>query len=133
MHDVRLLVEKFLGPDWTIEADAMRLLEQYDWPGNVRQLNNAIERAKIMADDQTVHSHDLPVEVTGKIQIGAHANGIASDELAAIERAHIVEVLSREGGNKASAARVLGVNRRSLYRLLDKFDIRPEELVDARM
>jgi len=127
--DVRLLVERFLGPGWTMDDDAMRLLEKYDWPGNVRQLNNAIERAKIMADDQTVRSHDLPSEVTGKIPIGGHANEIDSDELAAIERAHIVEVLSREGGNKASAARVLGVNRRSVYRLLDKFEIRPEELV----
>lgn len=129
--DVRLLVERFLGPGWRIEPDAMGLLEQYDWPGNVRQLSNAIERAKIMADGQMVRLNDLPSEVTGRVATGAHANGLASDDLAAIERAHIVEVLSREGGNKAKAARALGVNRRSLYRLLDKYDIRPEELLSG--
>jgi len=138
--DVPLLVERFLGPDWTIEPEALRAVSAYDWPGNVRQLSNALERAKILADDRLVRLRDLPPEVTGGgLAAASHTFGAtasngsgpaaagaaesASDDLASIERAHIVEVLRREGGNKARAARALGINRRSLYRLIDKYEI----------
>jgi len=131
--DVPLLVERFLGPDWSIEPEALRAVSGYDWPGNVRQLSNALERAKILADDRLVRLRDLPPEVTGGgLAAASHTFGAtasngsgpaaagaaesASDDLASIERAHIVEVLRREGGNKARAARALGINRRSLYR-----------------
>ncbi len=130
--DIPLLVNRFLGPDWEIEPSAVDALERYIWPGNVRQLINAIERAKIMADGRTVRLSDLPREI---VVGGAAPRGaselrealVSSDELSAIQRAHIVEILQREGGNKARAARALGVNRRSLYRLLDKYDIRTLE------
>ncbi|HJT35581.1 MAG TPA: sigma-54 dependent transcriptional regulator, partial [Pirellulales bacterium] len=49
--DIRLLVERFLGRDWQMEPDAMAAIDAYSWPGNVRQLINAIERAKILADE----------------------------------------------------------------------------------
>ncbi len=55
--------------------------------------------------------------------------GGTGDTLAMIERSQIVKVLQRERGNKARAARVLGVNRRSLYRLIEKYDIRPHEQI----
>lgn len=127
--DIPLLVNRFLGADWDIEPAALEALERYTWPGNVRQLINAIERAKIMADGRTVRQADLPREIVvggtaprGAVDLReALAN---TDELSAIQRAHIVDILQREGGNKARAARALGVNRRSLYRLLDKYDIR---------
>ena len=124
--DVALLVQQFLGPDWRIAPDAMRAIERYGWPGNIRQLSNAIERAKIMGDDQLIRLHDLPGEVAGgqPSAVRTHSRS-AGDDLASIERAHIVEVLMREGGNKASTARALGINRRSLYRLIDKYEIRP--------
>ncbi len=66
--DIPLLVEHFLGADWRIEADALEVLRRYAWPGNVRQLINAIERAKIMADDQIVRLQDLPSEIVGARQ-----------------------------------------------------------------
>jgi DNA-binding NtrC family response regulator len=121
--DIPLLVRRLLG-DWKIEADALRSLERYAWPGNVRQLINALDRARIMADGHIVRTIDLPNDVRG----GGSAERPRvepSDRLAAIERAHVVEILHREGGNKARAARALGVNRRSLYRLLEKHEIRP--------
>jgi len=123
--DIRLLVERFLGPDWKIDAETMRRLEGYDWPGNVRQLMNALDRAKIMADDGQIHWQDLPAAVVGGRAISAVPRTVADgDALAEVERAHIVDVLNREGGNKARTARMLGINRRSLYRLLDKYSIR---------
>lgn len=54
--DIPLLVRKFLGPGWSIDPQALRLLEEYEWPGNVRQLINVIERAKILADDNRIHT-----------------------------------------------------------------------------
>jgi transcriptional regulator of acetoin/glycerol metabolism len=102
-------------------------MERYSWPGNVRQLQNAIERAEIMADDMRVRLSDLPPE----IHHPSNSAGVASagtvlpngDELSHIERAHVLEILQRERGNKARAARALGISRRSLYRLLEKYGI----------
>jgi transcriptional regulator with PAS, ATPase and Fis domain len=75
-------------------------------------------------DDRLIGLTDLPSEVVEMAHAGREAEAPIGDDLAAIERAHIVEILDREGGNKARAARALGVNRRSLYRLLDKYNIR---------
>ncbi len=127
--DIPLLVSRFLGADWEIEPAALAALERYTWPGNVRQLINALERSKIMADGHVVRLQDLPGEITaaGGASGFAAAPPPARDELAAIERAHILEVLRRERGNKSRTARALGVNRRSLYRLLDKYEIRIDD------
>jgi DNA-binding NtrC family response regulator len=133
--DIPLLVQHFLGDPWEVDPAALAAIERYEWPGNIRQLINALDRAKIMADDHTIRSDDLPLEVIhapppgephGEMgsQDSAPAAESAGDELAAIEKAHVVEILRRESGNKARAARALGVNRRSLYRLLDKYGIR---------
>jgi DNA-binding NtrC family response regulator len=123
--DVPLLVEHFLGAGWRIEADALEVLRRYPWPGNVRQLINALERAKIMADGRVIRLQDLPSEIADACRCADEPRpaGVVTDDLATIQRAHVVDVLRRERGNKARAARALGVNRRSLYRLLDKYDI----------
>lgn len=122
--DVRLLVERFIGPDWSIEDEALAAIERFDWPGNIRQLQNAIERAKIMADANVIRRKDLPPETLKTPLRRPKSNETITDDLAAIEKAHVVDVLEREGGNKARAARSLGINRRSLYRLLDKYELR---------
>jgi len=126
--DVGLLIQHLLGPEWTIQPEALTALERYDWPGNVRELANAIERAKILSDDQVVRMHDLPRELFRGEAPSNHATTAeagVSDALANIQRTHIVDVLRRTGGNKARAARKLGISRRSLYRLIDKYDIQP--------
>ena len=158
--DVPLLVAHFLGPDWNIEDEALRRIEAYHWPGNVRQLINAIERAKIMGDDRLVRVRDLPREIAvgrvGETQQAAvlaaeyadsshhplraggspAARGSAPaplpppasvDDLSSIERAKVVEILRRERGNKSRAAQALGIDRRKLYRLLDRYGIEPSE------
>lgn len=122
--DIRLLVERFLGDEWQVDDETMRRLESYEWPGNVRQLMNALDRAKIMADGRQIRWQDLPGAVIGGRTAVASRPVVDGDALAEVERVHIMEVLNREGGNKARTARALGINRRSLYRLLDKYDIR---------
>jgi DNA-binding NtrC family response regulator len=126
--DIPLLVKHFLGDAWAIEPEALRAIESYTWPGNVRQLINAIERAQIMADDGCIRLRDLPPEISARRDGAAAASGrpvTSSDDLSEIERLHVLEVLKRERGNKSHAARVLGVSRRSLYRLLEKYAIEP--------
>jgi DNA-binding NtrC family response regulator len=126
--DVRLLIQKFLGSDWRIDDEALRAMEAYNWPGNVRQLINAIERAKILADEKTIQLYDLPPEITRTKTAVQGQVAAVGDRLEDLERAHVVEILARERGNKARAARALGVNRRSLYRIIEKYQITEEEL-----
>ena len=130
--DVGLLLDHFVGPDWSIEADARRIMLGYRWPGNVRQLINAIERAKIMADDQVIHPWDLPPEVRENATEASSLDElIDSDELATIERSKVVDVLRRVGGNKAQAARILGIDRRKVYRLIEKHGIENVEFSEG--
>lgn len=129
--DTSLLIDHLLGPDWTIEPEARQLLVQYPWPGNVRQLINVLERGKILADDHVVRVHDLPREITHATASARPATIDVTDDLASLQRTKILEILQRERGNKSRAARVLGIDRRKLYRLLDKFQIRDSELTPA--
>ncbi len=130
-EDIPLLVDHFLGPPWQIEPAAMEAIMQYSWPGNVRQLINAIDRAKILADDHVIRLRDLPPEVVGHRPAASPTSPSAptaaagSLQLAEVQKNHVLQVLQREGWNKARAARALGISRRSLYRLLEKYDIRP--------
>ncbi len=127
-EDIPLLVAHFLGLGWEIEQAAMQALQRFHWPGNVRQLINTIERGKIMAEDELVRLQDLPSEVVD-CSNGVNVPGLGDyDDLASIERAQVVEVLRREGGNKTRAARTLGIERRKLYRLVEKYDIKDSEL-----
>jgi DNA-binding NtrC family response regulator len=132
--DIPLLIRHFLGPGWEIEAAAAEAMEHYYWPGNVRQLINAIERAKILADSEIIHLKDLPKEVVAPKPESGFNGSIAielTDDLASIQRSKVVEVLRRLEGNKSKAARALGIDRRKLYRLLEKYAIADAELIDA--
>ncbi|MEZ6057597.1 MAG: sigma-54 dependent transcriptional regulator [Planctomycetaceae bacterium] len=122
--DIPLLIHHFLGSDWSIDDDAQAALIAYHWPGNVRQLINALERAMILADDHVVTVDDLPHEVIDSHpRDGRPTNTVGVKRLDLIERAHIIDVLRQEKGNKARAARSLGIHRRKLYRLLERFEI----------
>ncbi len=126
LGDIPLLVRHFMGPGWDIEPEAMAALERYHWPGNIRQLSNAVERAKIMADDGILRLADFPREVI--TQDAAHNVTLdTADDLSTLARAKIVEVLRREKGNKTRAAKRLGIDRRKLYRLMEKYQIASDE------
>ncbi len=129
--DIPLLVNQFLGADWHIAPDALRALESYNWPGNIRQLINVIERAKILADDHFITTDELPAlllsptKATGTAVSAMPIPSALADDgtLASIEKARVVEVLQKQKGNKSRAAHVLGISRRSLYRLLEKYGL----------
>ena len=123
--DIELLLEHFAGEDWDYTPEAVTLLERYSWPGNVRQLQNAVERAKILAEDETIQAHNLPPEIVrGAETADAPPPGTKCD-LDTLNRLHIQETYARHKGNKARTARALGIGRRTLYRLIEKYDIEP--------
>lgn len=126
--DITLLIDHILGTHWQVTPEAREALVNYRWPGNVRQLINALDRARILADNNVITLHELPAEVTSLTPVQRPPQNSApptmpADDLASIERAHIVSVLRKERGNKARAARTLGIHRRKLYRLIERFQI----------
>jgi DNA-binding NtrC family response regulator len=97
-------------------ASAMRLLTRYRWPGNVRELANAIERAIALSDHDTIVAEDLDFLVDGSAPHSFDQPVTPVVPLDEIERTYIQRVVEATGGNKAAAARALGIDRRTLYR-----------------
>ncbi len=121
--DLRLLVDHFLGSEWHIDEDVLRVFENYSWPGNVRQLLNALERAKILAEDEWIRARNLPPEIVkGATMTAVRHTGVNMD-LDSVNKMHIEDTFRRLGGNKARTAKALGIGRRTLYRLLEKYGI----------
>ncbi|MBK9035580.1 MAG: sigma-54-dependent Fis family transcriptional regulator [Myxococcales bacterium] len=131
-NDVLLLAQHFLGQASAtsgkrvtgLSPAAARRLVSYPWPGNVRELQNCIERAVAMAQYDQLALEDLPPRVREHQRAQVV---LASDDptelapLEAVERQHILRVLAAVGGNKKDAARILGVDRTTLYRKLDRY------------
>jgi transcriptional regulator with PAS, ATPase and Fis domain len=119
--DLEKLIRHFTGPDWSLDANIIPTLERYSWPGNIRQLQNAIDRAKILADDRRVRVENLPPEIVD----GEHAYSCLEPngevDLFTHTRRHVLETYRRHRGNKSETARALHVSRRTLYRLLEKY------------
>jgi DNA-binding NtrC family response regulator len=127
-EDIPELAEHFLttrqiGPTRSrLDPAALELLLRADWPGNVRELANVLERAQILAEDHVITPDDLPDTLATGAPLPAEGPH-NPDELRAVERRHVVEVLQREQGNKVRAARALGISRRALYRLIKKYHL----------
>lgn len=127
--DVPLLTNHILGNDWSITDEARASIESFEWPGNVRQLINVLERATILAEDRQIDIDDLPGEVARPVRHDrATPQQPSYEKLEDLERAHVIRLLRQHSGNKAQAARSLGIHRRKLYRLLERFSIQPEEI-----
>jgi len=127
--DIPLLANFFAGPDWKISDEVMSRLESYSWPGNIRQLQNAIERAKVLAEEDKIELQNLPNAILQTPQVAAaplsndSLTSASKLDLETLNRMHVEETYSRCKQNKTKTARALGINRRSLYRLLEKFEI----------
>jgi DNA-binding NtrC family response regulator len=133
-EDIPELVAHFLesrplGPTrHHVDDEALAALKRYDWPGNIRELANVLERAQILAEGDTITVDDLPANLF--TASGAPASVADPRHLDEVERRHVEDVLRQEKGNKLRAAKILGISRRALYRLLAKYsiaDANPEE------
>lgn len=128
-EDIPPLVEHFLhtrqlgAAPMRVDPDALDALVRYDWPGNIRELANVIERAQILAEGNALTLDDLPDGVRGAALPVDAAASASPDALDSLERRHVRDVLARHAGNKVKAAKALGVSRRTLYRLVEKHSL----------
>jgi DNA-binding NtrC family response regulator len=129
-EDIPLLAASFLAqfcaasgkPVIELSHEAVRLLMDHPWPGNVRELRSAIEFAVIRCAGAVIQPDDLPPEiVTPADLVGSIAGDPLNDE-----KARFLDALSRSRGNRALAARLLGISRATLYRRLADLQINPD-------
>ncbi|MEO2046857.1 MAG: sigma-54 dependent transcriptional regulator [Pirellulales bacterium] len=125
--DIHMLATHFVGSDWFIEDEVLATFESYSWPGNVRQLQNAIERAKILAEDDWIRVKNLPPEIVTGVQATRVRRTGHEMDLDTLNKLHIADTYRHFHGNKARTARALGIGRRTLYRLLEKHGIESGE------
>jgi DNA-binding NtrC family response regulator len=126
LEDIPLLAEHFVEKysrsmgklPKRLTEESLDLLRNYDWPGNVRELENAIERAMVVGQGARIRPEDLPRRVE---QDPARPR---DRSLGAVESSHIARVLREESGNVSRAARVLGIDRGTLYNKIKKYGIR---------
>ena len=128
-EDIPLLAEHFLkrfererGRAFTISPQAFSVLLTYDWPGNVRELENALEAAVALNRSGTITLEDLPPKVRADFQKGRRLEDFYSDlpSLDELRGKYVAHVLRVVGDNKLKAAAILGINRKTLYRVLDR-------------
>jgi DNA-binding NtrC family response regulator len=129
-EDIPLLVERFVqaasskaGKHVELSAPALDALSSYHWPGNVRELENTIERLVVFSRTTNIQVSDLPPTVTPRAP--ALEKRLFDDlpTLEEIERRYLVHVLEQVGGNRTRAAEVMGIDRRTLYRMAERFGI----------
>jgi len=103
------------------DAGALQKLKQYNFPGNVRELQYTIERAVIMADDHLLKADDLIFSI---LETPAESETEADNvPLSTLEKNAILRVIEKNNGNITRAAKELGLTRTALYRRLSKYDI----------
>jgi len=118
-----------------ISSEALEMIDRYSWPGNIRELENAIERAVIIASGRQIEVADLPPAVTRAMSSDGHSAGVMSgvepDEgfvvrlpmtMDEMEQKLIDATLSMTNGDKSLAARLLNIGRKTLYRKLEQFE-----------
>jgi len=108
-----------------INKDTEELLKRYKWEGNVRELENVIERAITMTDDHCINTEDLPDEIKTESEALPESAAAYPKNLTLfdLERLHIADVLKSVNGNKSKAARILGIDYSTLRRKLNSMDI----------
>jgi DNA-binding NtrC family response regulator len=125
-EDVPILADFFLrqfakGRDLELSAESLRALQQYNWPGNIRELRNMIERAVLLTEGPVIEPSVLRFEFLGPSGASAIDTSLTLEEL---EKLHIEKVLAEERGRVEMAAQRLGIPRSSLYQKLKRFGIR---------
>ncbi len=128
-EDIPLLVLHFLQkfaqqhgePPRRFANDAMRVLMTHSWPGNVRELENAVEHALTMGKGEILLPEDLPVSVTAPERDIVQEATLDDVTLAELEHRYILRILEKMGGHQIKTSRVLGIDRRTLYRRLRQY------------
>ena len=114
-----------------LDAGARDALAGYDWPGNLRELRNVIERAVILAGTGPVTTEEIHIPERRRPIEGSGAAPAGGRTLSENEEQMIREALAKAGGNRSKAARILGITRRALYGRLVKYGIDPDTAAEA--
>jgi DNA-binding NtrC family response regulator len=130
-EDIPLLVDTIVEqlavemgrPIAGVSADAMAILLAHPWPGNVRELRNVLERAAVVAGGRILQPGDLGLLPPSSREPAANGEPLSLDD---VERRHIAEVMRHTGGNVSQAARLLGIDRVTLYNKMRKYQLRRE-------
>jgi len=131
-EDISLLAEHFLDlfkqerglSDLTISKEAIEKIMQYDWPGNVRELRNALERAVVMGNSREVLTGDLPITDPNMKYPGLQVGLTLNEALHTFKKEFIKLNLGSTGGNRSQAAKVMGIQRTYLSRLITKYNLK---------
>jgi DNA-binding NtrC family response regulator len=131
IEDLPLLVNHFIGKFTEtakrevkgIDAAALAALQSHDWPGNIRELEHVLERAVLLGKNDTVGLDDLPPQLTAHGEEAFMVGQAVAKQLTLrdLEKEYIGKVLENTHGNKTEAARILGVDRTTLYRKLEEY------------
>ncbi|MBW2466119.1 MAG: sigma-54-dependent Fis family transcriptional regulator [Deltaproteobacteria bacterium] len=130
-EDIPVLTEHFLhefsinrGMKMEISPEAMQCLIDYNYPGNVRELKNIIERASVLAPEQVIKPHDLPADLSvAKEHAGEGDTFSLSQTMAKTEKQLILKVLAQTNGKKGEAADLLGISRKNLWEKMKLYNI----------
>jgi len=139
--DIPLLAERFLRAAsenagrgrLRISEGALNRLVAYDWPGNVRELESAVEYAALHARGAEVAAEDLPSKLqSAEVRQAASRSPLAAlyedlPSLDELERRYLQHVLEATGGNRTRTAEILGIDRRTLYRMAARFQLKLDE------
>lgn len=129
--DIPLLVNYFLakyslpnGNNATASQEALHRLQEYDYPGNARELENIIERSLALCDESVIQTHHLPADLNSHshFHFAGVQKGQPKKSLEENEREYILSILKSVNGNKTQAAKVIGIDRVSLWRKLKKYE-----------
>jgi two-component system NtrC family response regulator len=118
---VKQFSEKTNKKNLNIDADFLKKLENYSWPGNIRELKNVIERALILSNGETLTPDVLPYEM--QHQPEKATKSMSAFSMQSVEKLHIQKVLNYTKGNKAETARLLEIGIATLYRKLEEYNI----------
>jgi DNA-binding NtrC family response regulator len=126
-HFLQVAARQFNRKANAFSTLALRSLEEYGWPGNVRELENAVKRAVVMVDGETVEIWHLPAPILPAGEGPSLARSY-EEELRQFKRRLIMRKLRECGWQKAETARALGIARGYLHRLINQLDIRQKEV-----
>jgi PAS domain S-box-containing protein len=116
---LKLFNEKFHKEVRAVSADVEKIFMSYPWPGNVRELKHALEHAFVLCHADTITADLLPAQLTACREACEAARGTRE----CLDAQTIIQALEKTAGNKARAARLLGVDRKTLYRNIEKYHI----------
>jgi two-component system, NtrC family, response regulator AtoC len=112
------------GTSKEVTPEALAMLKNYSWPGNIRELRNVIERAVLLCGSSPIATEHLPAEkMRGTFVRAATNDAIVEPDVLEDERARILEALDQAGGNQSKAASLLGVSRRTLINRLEEYNL----------